>query len=183
MTRSPRVASEAIGTALLVAAVVGSGIMGERLAGGNVAITLLANAIATGATLVALILTFAPISGGHFNPAVTFSFALTRHFPRRHVVPYWTAQLTGALIAAAILVVSTTLGGLWGNAVANVIHCVAIVGGLGAVAWVGLDRAGGVAQLRLALDGAFGQGGEGSRALPESGSGVREVGGHVGVEP
>ena len=62
-------------------------------------------------------------------------------------------------IAAAILVVSTTLGGLWGNAVANVIHCVAIVGGLGAVAWVGLDRAGGLAQLRVALDGALAAGG------------------------
>ena len=68
-----RVAAEALGTALLLAAVVGSGIMGERLASGNVAIALLANAIATGATLVALILTFGPISGAHFNPAVTLA--------------------------------------------------------------------------------------------------------------
>ena len=71
MTR--RIAAEAIGTALLLAAVVGSGIMGERLAGGNVAIALLANTLATGAMLVALILTFGPISGAHFNPAVTLA--------------------------------------------------------------------------------------------------------------
>jgi glycerol uptake facilitator-like aquaporin len=66
-----RLAAETVGTAMLLAAVVGSGIMGERLAGGNVAIALLANTIATGAALVALILTFGPISGAHFNPAVT----------------------------------------------------------------------------------------------------------------
>jgi len=68
-----RIAAEFLGTAFLVAAVVGSGIMGERLAGGNVAIALLANTIATGAALVALILTFGPISGAHFNPIVTLS--------------------------------------------------------------------------------------------------------------
>ncbi len=66
-----RAVAEALGTAMLLAAVVGSGIMGERLAGGNVAVALLANTIATGAALVALILTFGPISGAHFNPAVT----------------------------------------------------------------------------------------------------------------
>jgi len=66
-----RATAEALGTALLLAAVVGSGIMGERLAGGNVAVTLLANTIATGAALFALILTFGPVSGAHFNPAVT----------------------------------------------------------------------------------------------------------------
>jgi glycerol uptake facilitator-like aquaporin len=65
------VVSEAVGTALLLATVVGSGIMGERLAGGNVAVALLANTLATGAGLVALILTFGPISGAHFNPAVS----------------------------------------------------------------------------------------------------------------
>ena len=70
-----RVIAEGIGTALLLAAVVGSGIMGERLASGNVAIALLANTIATGAALVALILTFGPISGAHFNPAVTVADA------------------------------------------------------------------------------------------------------------
>ena len=66
-----RATAEAIGTAFLLAAVVGSGIMGERLAGGNVAIALLVNTVSTGAALVALILAFGPISGAHFNPAVT----------------------------------------------------------------------------------------------------------------
>src|SRR2546422_11654930 len=75
MTLARRVVSEAIGTALLLAAVVGSGIMGERLSGGNVAIALLANTVATGTTLVAFILTFGPISGAHFNPAVTLANA------------------------------------------------------------------------------------------------------------
>ena len=65
--------AEAVGTALLLAAVVGSGIMGDRLSNGNVAIALLANTIATGAALAALILTFGPVSGGHFNPAVTLA--------------------------------------------------------------------------------------------------------------
>ena len=70
-----RVTAEAVGTALLLAAVVGSGIMGERLAGGNTAIALLANTMATGAALVTLILTFGPISGAHFNPAITLADA------------------------------------------------------------------------------------------------------------
>ena len=70
-----RLTAEAVGTALLLAAVVGSGIMADRLAGGNEAIALLANTIATGAALVALILTFGPISGAHFNPAVTVADA------------------------------------------------------------------------------------------------------------
>lgn len=71
-----RLTAEFFGTAFLVAAVVGSGIMGERLAGGNVAIALLANTIATGAALAALILTFGPISGAHLNPAVTLADAI-----------------------------------------------------------------------------------------------------------
>ena len=70
-----RLTAEAVGTALLLATVVGSGIMGERLAGGNVAIALLANTVATGAALVTLILTFGPVSGAHFNPAVTLADA------------------------------------------------------------------------------------------------------------
>jgi len=85
-----KVAAEAIGTAFLLATVVGSGIMGERLAGGNVAIALLANTLATGAGLVALLLTFGPISGAHFNPVVTLaeasqggmSWSLVPWFPR-----------------------------------------------------------------------------------------------------
>ena len=72
---SRRVVAEGLGTAFLLAAVVGSGIMGERLAGGNVAVALLANTLATGAALAALILTFGPISGAHFNPAVSMSDA------------------------------------------------------------------------------------------------------------
>ena len=73
--RVRRVTAEAVGTAFLLAAVIGSGIMGERLAGGNVAVALLANTLATGAALVALILTFGEISGAHFNPAVTLAEA------------------------------------------------------------------------------------------------------------
>lgn len=74
-TLAHRLVAEAVGTAMLLAAVVGSGVMGERLGGGNVAVALLANTIATGAALVALILTFGPISGAHFNPTVTLSDA------------------------------------------------------------------------------------------------------------
>ena len=76
-----RLAAELVLTAMLLAAVVGSGIMGERLAGGNVAIALLANTIATGAALVVLILIFGPISGAHFNPAVTLADASQRGIP------------------------------------------------------------------------------------------------------
>jgi glycerol uptake facilitator-like aquaporin len=89
--------AEALGTAFLLAAVVGSGIMAERLSGGNVGLALLANAIATGAALAALILTFAPYSGAHFNPVVTMALAVADEFPRRHVVPYILAQVSGAI--------------------------------------------------------------------------------------
>ena len=82
-----RCVAEAVGTALLLAAVVGSGIMGERLAGGNVAIALLANTVSTGAALVALILAFGPISGAHFNPAVTLVDAWQRGVAWHHVPP------------------------------------------------------------------------------------------------
>jgi glycerol uptake facilitator-like aquaporin len=91
------VASEALGTALLLAAVVGSGIMAERLAGGNVAIALLANAIATGAALYALIVTFAPISGAEFNPVVTLALAVHGLTPPRRIVPHIVAQFVGAI--------------------------------------------------------------------------------------
>ena len=93
-----RVIAEAVGTALLLAAVVGSGIMGERLSGGNVAIALLANTIATGAALVALILTFGPISGAHFNPAVTIADASQRGVAWRDVPGYVLAQVVGAIL-------------------------------------------------------------------------------------
>jgi glycerol uptake facilitator-like aquaporin len=91
-----RMVAEGIGTALLLAAVVGSGIMGERLAGGNVAIALLANTIATGAALVALILTFGAISGAHFNPAVTLADASQGGLSWRDVPAYVLAQIVGA---------------------------------------------------------------------------------------
>src|ERR1700736_4762179 len=95
-TLSRRLASEFLGTALLVAAVVGSGIMGERLAGGNVAIALLANSFATGAVLAALILTFGPISGAHLNPAVTLATASRGELRWPDVPAYVTAQISGA---------------------------------------------------------------------------------------
>ena len=90
--------AELIGTALLLACVVGSGIMGERLADGNVAIALLANSLATGFGLVALIVAFAPRSGAHFNPLVTLAFALRAGFPPRLVLPYLAAQFAGAIL-------------------------------------------------------------------------------------
>src|SRR3954463_10711672 len=92
-----RVVAEVVGTAMLLAAVVGSGIMGERLAGGNVAIALLANTAATGAALVALILTFGPISGAHFNPVVTLSDASQGGISRRDALLYIAAQCGGAI--------------------------------------------------------------------------------------
>jgi len=97
-----RSTAEAIGTALLLAAIVGSGIMGERLANGNVAIALLANTLATGAALVALILTFGSISGAHFNPAVTLADASQGGLPWRDVPAYIVAQIVGAFAGVAI---------------------------------------------------------------------------------
>jgi glycerol uptake facilitator-like aquaporin len=98
LTRARRVTAEAVGTALLLAAIVGSGIMGERLAGGNVAIALLANSIATGAALVALILAFGPISGAHFNPAVTLWIAGQGSLSWRDAPAYISAQVLGAVL-------------------------------------------------------------------------------------
>jgi len=96
-----RVVAEALGTAFLLTAVVGSGIMGDRLAGGNVAIALLANTIATGAALVALILTFGPISGAHFNPAVTLADASQGGISWREAPGYIAAQIAGAFAGVA----------------------------------------------------------------------------------
>ena len=92
-----RAVAEACGTAFLLTAVVGSGIMGERLAGGNVAVALLANAIATGAALVALILAFGPVSGAHLNPVVTLAAAWQGHLRWKAVPAYLIAQVAGAL--------------------------------------------------------------------------------------
>src|ERR1700752_2569883 len=97
-TLPQRIVAEALGTAMLLAAVVGSGIMGERLAGGNVAVALLANTLATGAALVALILTFGPISGAHFNPAVSLADAWQKGIPWRETPGYVGAQFLGAYV-------------------------------------------------------------------------------------
>jgi glycerol uptake facilitator-like aquaporin len=96
-----RTVAETLGTALLVATIIGSGVMGERLSGGNVAIALLANTIATGAGLVALILTFGPISGAHFNPVVTLADASQGGVAWRDVLPYLIGQIGGAFAGAA----------------------------------------------------------------------------------
>jgi glycerol uptake facilitator-like aquaporin len=101
MSLSRKIVSEAVGTALLLAAIVGSGIMAERLASGNVAIALIANTLSTGAALVALILTFGPISGAHFNPAVTMADASQGGLPWREVPGYIAAQVFGGFAGVA----------------------------------------------------------------------------------
>ena len=117
MTSTRRLTAEALGTALLVSAVVGSGIMADRLTD-DTALSLLANTIATGAALIMLITIFAPISGAHFNPVVTLVMALRRDLPATHAVPYIVAQcaggVAGTLLAHAmfdlpILQLSTTI--------------------------------------------------------------------------
>ena len=93
-----RLVAEALGTALLLACVVGSGIMAQKLAGGNVALALLGNTLPTGAILVVLILIFGPLSGAHFNPAVSLVFALRSELSPRDTVAYIGAQVAGALM-------------------------------------------------------------------------------------
>jgi glycerol uptake facilitator-like aquaporin len=97
-----RVASEFLGTAFLVTAVVGSGIMAERLAGNNAAIALLANTIATGAALVALILTFAPVSGAHLNPAVSVAMGMRKLMLWSEVSGYVAAQFAGGIFGTVL---------------------------------------------------------------------------------
>lgn len=101
MTCVRRLVAEGLGTAFLLAIVVGSGIMAERLAGGNVALALLANAVATGAGLVSLILMFGTLSGAHFNPVVTLSEAWQKNMPAADVAPYITVQIVGAFAGVA----------------------------------------------------------------------------------
>jgi glycerol uptake facilitator-like aquaporin len=96
--RPQRLVAEGLGTALLLATVVGSGIMAERLAGGNVAIALLGNTLPTGAILFVLITMFGPISGAHFNPAVTAVFALRKELPASDALPYIAVQIAGAVL-------------------------------------------------------------------------------------
>ncbi len=100
MTYTPlqKLAAEALGTALLLAVVVGSGIMGDTLAGGHTAVALLGNTIATGAGLYVLILIFGPVSGAHFNPAVTLAFALRRDIGLGMAAAYVAVQATGAVL-------------------------------------------------------------------------------------
>lgn len=93
-----RIVSEALGTAILLAAVVGSGIMAQRLAGGNMAVALLCNTIATGATLTVLILVFGRLSGAHFNPVVTLAFASRRELPWADAVIYLAVQFSAGLV-------------------------------------------------------------------------------------
>jgi len=97
-TRAQKLGAEFLGTAFLLATVIGSGIMGERLAGGNVAIVLLGNTIPTGAILIVLITMLGPISGAHFNPAVTAVFALRRDILSGDALGYVLAQLLGAVV-------------------------------------------------------------------------------------
>jgi glycerol uptake facilitator-like aquaporin len=101
MTLARRLVAEGLGTAFLLATVVGSGIMGERLAEGNVAIALLANSIATGAGLMALIVTFGPISGAHFNPVVSLAAAANGLMPWKEVPAYLCVQVLGAFAGVA----------------------------------------------------------------------------------
>ena len=101
MDLSRRLVAEALGTALLLAFVVGSGIMAERLSGGNIAVALLANALATGGGLVALILTFGGISGAHFNPAVSLAALIRQELSGRDAVLYMLVQIAGAFAGVA----------------------------------------------------------------------------------
>jgi glycerol uptake facilitator-like aquaporin len=142
-TAVPSLLSEALGTALLVATVVGSGIMAERLASGNQAIALLGNTIPTGAILVVLITVLAPVSGAHFNPAVTLVFAARGEFPWRAVSPYVISQCVGAILGTILahlmfdlgpIAVGTTArsgAGQWlGEFVATFTLLVTILGGV-----------------------------------------------------
>lgn len=99
---SQRAFCEGLGTALLLAAVVGSGIMAQRLAGGNVALALLCNTLATGAILVVLILVFGPLSGAHFNPAVSLAFSLRGELPWTVAAIYTVAQVFGGVVGVWI---------------------------------------------------------------------------------
>jgi glycerol uptake facilitator-like aquaporin len=101
VTFGRRLAAEALGSAFLLAAIVGSGIMGERLAGGNGALALLMNALSTGAAMIVLILVYGPVSGAHLNPVVTVAAAACREIPWRDVPGYLGAQIVGAFVGVA----------------------------------------------------------------------------------
>lgn len=137
MTLARRVAAEALGTAMLLAVVVGSGIMGQRLAGGNDAIALLGNTIATGAGLVVLIHMFGPISGAHFNPAVTLAVLMKRETSVRVALLYIAAQFVGAVVgiwsahlmfAEPVLQVSHKLREGWAQGFAEAVATFGLIG-------------------------------------------------------
>ncbi|MGL4637773.1 MAG: MIP/aquaporin family protein [Beijerinckiaceae bacterium] len=136
---SRRLAAEAIGTAILVATVVGSGIMAAKLSGGNTAVALLGNTIPTGAILVVLISILGPISGAHFNPVVSMVFAIRRELPWAVLAPYVVAQLIGGCLGAILanlmfdlpaVQISTTLRGGTGQWISEVVATVALLGAI-----------------------------------------------------
>lgn len=137
MTFARRVAAEALGTAMLLAIVVGSGIMGQRLAAGNDALALLGNTIATGAGLVVLIHMFGPISGAHFNPAVTLAVLLRREIGVRAALLYMAAQFVGAVLgvwaahlmfAEPVMQLSSKLRDGWPQGFAEVVATFGLIG-------------------------------------------------------
>ncbi|MEJ8856911.1 MIP/aquaporin family protein [Variovorax robiniae] len=136
MTLWRKALAELLGTAGLLCAVLGSGIMAERLAGGNVAVALLANTIATVFALYVLIEVFGPLSGAHFNPAVSVVMALRRELPAASLLAYVAAQLTGAMLGAwlanamfdlSVLQWSTKLRGGWGPWLGEVVATAGLV--------------------------------------------------------
>lgn len=132
-----RIVAEGLGTALLLAIVVGSGIMGAALAGGNDAVALLGNTLSTGAGLVVLIHMFGPISGAHFNPVVTLAVWLRRELPARDALAYCAAQGVGAVLgvwlahamfAQGLLQVSTHVRGGWPQGLAELVATFGLIG-------------------------------------------------------
>jgi glycerol uptake facilitator-like aquaporin len=132
-----RLAAEALGTGLLLAVVIGSGIMGEHLARGNAAIALLGNTLATGAGLIVLITMFCPLSGAHFNPLVSLLFALRRELSWRDAAAYITVQLVGAILgvwlahamfAEPLFQISTKLREGWPQGLAEAVATFGLIG-------------------------------------------------------
>ncbi len=134
-----RLAAEAIGTALLVSTVIGSGIMAQKLSGGNDALALLGNTLPTGAILIVLITLLGPISGAHFNPVVSLVFVLRRELPASQFVAYATAQILGAIIGTVLanvmfdlqpIQISTTVRGGTGRWLSEVIATTTLLGAI-----------------------------------------------------
>jgi glycerol uptake facilitator-like aquaporin len=137
MTLARRITAEALGTALLLAIVVGSGIMGKAMAGGNDAIALLGNTVSTGAGLVVLIHMFGPISGAHFNPVVTLVMALRRELTAAQALAYLAAQVLGAVLgvwlahamfAVPVLQISTHARDGWSQGLAELVATFGLIG-------------------------------------------------------